>query len=196
VVLKSANNQHSNSEMAKTLCFTGFWVFVAACLVGSALADLEADQKECSSQLTSLTKCFSYVQGTDKSPSTDCCANLKNVYQTAPKCLCILVKDSTSPALGLSINQTLALGLPSACKVNANISACPALLNLSPNSPDAKIFGVANSSSSASPSSGGSSSTGATKDSSKSMSLSLKPQLSLSALVVLLPLGFLILSKF
>jgi len=113
--------------MALTRCFIVFWVFVAVCLVGSALADLQADQKECSDQLTSMTTCFAYVQGNAKSPSTDCCTNLKNVRQTKPKCLCILVKDSTSPSLGFSINQTLALELLSACKVNADISQCPGI---------------------------------------------------------------------
>lgn len=184
--------------MAKTLCLTGFWVFVAASLVGSAQADLQADQKACTAKLTSLTNCFAYVQGNQKNPSTDCCTNLKNVYGSAPKCLCILVKDSTSPSLGVSINQTLALGLPAACKVNANISECPALLNISPDSPDAKVFEAANKTSPAphsSDGSSGSSSTAATTDSSNSMSLSLKPKLSLSALAVLLPLGFLVFSK-
>lgn len=170
----------------------GFWIFVAVFLLGSALADMDADNKACTNQLESLSTCISYVQGTDKSPKADCCTNLKSVRQTNPKCLCVLVKDSSSPAIGVSINQTLALGLPAACKVNAEISKCPALLNLSPNSPDAKIFEAANSSSSTPPSSGGSSPSTATKDSGKS----LKPQLSLSALAVLLPLGFSILSKF
>lgn len=199
IVLKSAESQHYNSEMEKkTLCFTSVLVVVAVCLLaGSALADMDADNKACTNQLESLSTCISYVQGTDKSPKADCCTNLKTVRETTPKCLCVLVKDSSSPSLGVSINQTLALGLPSACKVNAEISKCPALLNLSPNSPDAKIFEAANSSSPATPSSGGSSPSTtspstATKDSGKS----LKAQLSLSALAVLLPLGFSILSKF
>uniref|UniRef100_A0A2P2N189 Uncharacterized protein n=1 Tax=Rhizophora mucronata TaxID=61149 RepID=A0A2P2N189_RHIMU len=34
----------------------------------------------------------------------------------------------------------MALGLPSICHASANVSRCPALLNLPPNSPDAQVF--------------------------------------------------------
>ncbi|KAK9283015.1 hypothetical protein L1049_011242 [Liquidambar formosana] len=40
----------------------------------------------------------------------------------------------------LNINATLALGLPSVCHAPANVSQCPALLHLDPNSPEAQVF--------------------------------------------------------
>ncbi|KAK7830243.1 protein yls3 [Quercus suber] len=40
----------------------------------------------------------------------------------------------------LQINVTLALGLPSVCNAPANVSQCPALLHLDPNSPEAQVF--------------------------------------------------------
>ncbi|KAH9318380.1 hypothetical protein KI387_020149, partial [Taxus chinensis] len=136
----------------------GFVVVLVIIMAGMCVGDLQADQKECKDALGSLTTCFPFVQGTDKSPAKDCCTNLKAVRESKPKCLCILIKDSTSPALGFSINTTLALEMPSVCKVNATISECPALLNISPSSPEAKIFGAANTSSPTSSSSSSSSS--------------------------------------
>ncbi|KAK9673575.1 hypothetical protein RND81_12G176200 [Saponaria officinalis] len=48
-------------------------------------------------------------------------------------------RDDTS--LGFKLNATLALGLPFKCKSpDKDISICPALLHLAPNSPDAKVF--------------------------------------------------------
>ncbi|GLJ49326.1 hypothetical protein SUGI_1042740 [Cryptomeria japonica] len=139
-----------NTRRAALVCI------VFSCMGVLCAGDLQADQKECSDQLKSLSFCFPFVQGTVKTPSADCCTNLKNVRDTEPKCLCILIKDSTTPALGVSINTALALQMPAACNVTASISDCPALLNLSPSSPDAKVFENANSSSPASPSSSGS----------------------------------------
>ncbi|KAH7837400.1 hypothetical protein Vadar_013400 [Vaccinium darrowii] len=42
--------------------------------------------------------------------------------------------------VGLSTCLSYVGGLPSLCHAPANISDCPALLNLAPNSPDAKVF--------------------------------------------------------
>ncbi|KAG8081030.1 hypothetical protein GUJ93_ZPchr0007g3206 [Zizania palustris] len=50
---------------------------------------------------------------------------LKTVLQTSRKCLCVLVKDRDDPNLGLKINVTKALALPSLCNAPANISECP-----------------------------------------------------------------------
>eukprot|EP01018_Ginkgo_biloba_P003698 Gb_24349 [translate_table: standard] len=162
--------------MAKVMC--SVWCLVLLlCLVGFSFGDLQADEKECQKQLQSLTSCFDFVQGQSKKPSQECCSNLKEVRASKPKCLCVLIKDSSNPSLGFSINQTLALEMPSICKVDAKSSDCPALLNLSPNSPEAKIFGTGNSSS-ASPSSHGSS-TSTTPSTSNSLSLISKSQLGL-----------------
>ncbi|KAJ8565680.1 hypothetical protein K7X08_008256 [Anisodus acutangulus] len=62
---------------------------------------------------------------------------LKQVLKANEKCLCLLIKDRNDPDLGLQLNVTLALTLPTVCQAPANISECPALLHLPANSPDA-----------------------------------------------------------
>ncbi|KAI3856024.1 hypothetical protein MKW92_049674 [Papaver armeniacum] len=108
--------------------------------VGFVESDIEKDKEECSTELVGISTCLPYVSGTGKSPTPDCCTGLKQVVATSMKCVCVLIKDRDDPSLGLKINTTLALGLPSVCKTANKISECPALLNLPPNSTDAKMF--------------------------------------------------------
>ncbi|RZB49939.1 Protein YLS3 [Glycine soja] len=96
-----------------------------------------------------------------KTPTIDCCSGLKMVLEKSKKCICILIKDRDDPNLGIKINATLAIQLPTACHAPANnITQCVDLLHLVPNSPDAKVFegfqksSKTNSSSSTSVSSG------------------------------------------
>ncbi|KAL6611391.1 hypothetical protein ACP70R_039319 [Stipagrostis hirtigluma subsp. patula] len=122
--------------------------FVAAVAVVAVAAtgmggDFAADRAECSDKLVGLATCLSYVQdggAAPAAPTPDCCAGLKTVLQTSRKCLCVLVKDKDDPGLGIKINVTKALGLPAVCSAAANISDCPRLLNLPPNSKDAQVF--------------------------------------------------------
>ncbi|KAF2314854.1 hypothetical protein GH714_036934 [Hevea brasiliensis] len=59
-------------------------------------------------------------------PSSTCCSQLANVVQSSPQCLCSLLNNN-GPSLGITINQTLALSLPGACKVQTPpISQCKA----------------------------------------------------------------------
>jgi len=123
--------------MAEKALTVGILVMAMAFL---ALSDFAADQKECGSQLATLATCIPYVQGSAKFPAKDCCDGLLKLHLKDPKCLCVLIKDSSDPQLGITINKTLALQLPDDCKVAANVSRCPALLHISPNSPDAQVF--------------------------------------------------------
>lgn len=100
----------------------------------------QKDKEECTEQLVGLATCLQYVGGNAKSPTPDCCNGLKQLLKTNRKCLCVIVKDRNDPDLGLDINVTLALGLPSVCHAPANVSQCPALLHLAPNSADAQVF--------------------------------------------------------
>ncbi|KAF7090482.1 hypothetical protein CFC21_093226 [Triticum aestivum] len=113
---------------------------VLAMAVAAAGADVAADRAECSDKLVALATCLTFVQGQGQAPTPDCCGGLKTVLQTSPKCLCVLVKDRDDPGLDLKLNVTRALGLPAACSAPANISDCPRLLNLPPNSKDAEVF--------------------------------------------------------
>ncbi|RZC81667.1 hypothetical protein C5167_044243 [Papaver somniferum] len=116
------------------------FMFLMVLSVGFVKSDVEKDKEECATQLIGISTCLSYVGGTGKSPTPDCCNGLKQVVKTSLKCLCVLIKDRNDPSLGLKFNTTLALGLPSICKTNSKISECPALLHLPPNSTDTKMF--------------------------------------------------------
>ncbi|RLM84966.1 protein YLS3-like [Panicum miliaceum] len=117
-------------------------VLVATAVMSAAVVggDFAADRAECSDKLVGLATCLTYVQDEASAPTPDCCAGLKTVLQTSRKCLCVLVKDKDDPNLGLKLNVTKALGLPAVCKASANISDCPRLLNLAPNSKEAQVF--------------------------------------------------------
>ena len=91
----------------------------------SVTADLAKDRQECADQLVGLGTCLPYVGGEGKTPTIDCCSGLKQVLQKSKKCLCVLIKDRNDPNLGLKINATLALGLPTACHAPTNVSECP-----------------------------------------------------------------------
>ncbi|KAK4476418.1 hypothetical protein RD792_015571, partial [Penstemon davidsonii] len=106
----------------------------------SSDSDNTKDKEECTESLVGLATCLTYVGGTAKAPTPDCCSGLKQVLKTKKKCLCVIIKDRNDPDLGLNINVTLALTLPQVCNAPANISQCPALLKLAPDSPDAQVF--------------------------------------------------------
>lgn len=74
-------------------------------------------QSDCTSVIISMASCLNYVSGSAASPSASCCSALTNVVKTQPRCLCTIVNGGGS-SVGVNINQTLALGLPSVCKVD------------------------------------------------------------------------------
>ncbi|XP_059311073.1 non-specific lipid transfer protein GPI-anchored 14-like [Lycium ferocissimum] len=113
-------------------------LFFMLCVFGNS--DTEKDKQECTQSLIGLATCLPYVGGNAPAPTPDCCTGLKQVLKANKKCLCLLIKDRNDPDLGLQLNVTLALTLPSVCQAPANISECPALLHLPPNSPDAQVF--------------------------------------------------------
>ncbi|KAI3450882.1 hypothetical protein Pfo_007547 [Paulownia fortunei] len=90
-----------------------------------ATCDIDKDKEKCANDLVGLATCLPYVSGESKAPPIDCCTGLKQVLQKSPECICLLVKDRNDPSLGLKINATLALSLPSQCHAPANISDCP-----------------------------------------------------------------------
>lgn len=102
-------------------------VVCLAVLIGrcGTKADPAKDREECTEQLEGLATCLPYVQGEAKAPTPDCCSGLKQVLKNNKKCLCVIVRDRNDPDLGLQINATLALGLPSVCNAPANVSKCP-----------------------------------------------------------------------
>jgi hypothetical protein len=115
---------------------------VMAAAVQLASADFAADRAECADQLMGLATCLTYVQATAtvRAPTPDCCSGFRQVLGASKKCMCVLVKDRDEPALGLKINVTRAMNLPSACSIPATFSDCPKILNMDPNSKEADIF--------------------------------------------------------
>ncbi|MCD9641425.1 hypothetical protein HAX54_027603 [Datura stramonium] len=81
-------------------------------------------QSSCMTTLVGLSPCLNYVSGNSSTPSSSCCSSLSSVVQSNPQCLCVLVNGGGS-TLGIAINQTLALGLPSACNLQTPpVSRC------------------------------------------------------------------------
>ncbi|EXB75445.1 putative GPI-anchored protein [Morus notabilis] len=105
-----------------------------------ATEDPAKDREECTEQLVGLATCLPYVGGQAKAPTPDCCSGLKQVLKDNKKCLCVVIRDRNDPDLGLQINVTLALSLPSVCNAPANVSKCPELLKMDPHSPEAQVF--------------------------------------------------------
>lgn len=93
--------------------------------ISSVMADAAKDREECTDQLVGLATCLPYVGGQAKSPTPDCCSGLKQVLKDNKKCLCVVIRDRNDPDLGLQINVTLALSLPTVCNAPANVSKCP-----------------------------------------------------------------------
>ncbi|XP_052177164.1 non-specific lipid transfer protein GPI-anchored 14-like [Diospyros lotus] len=115
-------------------------IAIILAMAAKAEADIANDREECANQLVGLATCLPFVGGEARAPTSDCCSGLRQVLQKSKKCLCVLVKDRNDPSIGLKINATLALSLPAICQSPANVSQCPELLHLPPNSPDAKTF--------------------------------------------------------
>lgn len=98
---------------------------VMASLAMASMATIEDDEQECAEQLTNLASCIPFVSGTAKKPASECCQDTQKLKASKPKCLCVLIKESTDPSMGLPINTTLALQMPAACNIDASVSSCP-----------------------------------------------------------------------
>ena len=104
-----------------------FLLVLMSVMVSYTMADAAKDREECAQQLVGLATCLPYVGGQAKAPTPDCCSGLKQVLKDNKKCLCVIIRDRNDPELGLQINVTLALGLPSVCNAPANVSQCPGM---------------------------------------------------------------------
>ncbi|KAL7157196.1 hypothetical protein ABFS83_02G061200 [Erythranthe nasuta] len=80
---------------------------------------------DCSSLVLEMADCLPYVTegGTAAKPNGQCCSGLKTVLKTDADCLCEAFKNSAQ--LGVTLNLTKALALPTACHVSApSVSNC------------------------------------------------------------------------
>ncbi|KAM3325900.1 hypothetical protein P3S67_001026 [Capsicum chacoense] len=81
-------------------------------------------QSGCTTALVSLSPCLNYVSGNTTTPSSSCCSQLSRVVASELQCLCPVLNGGGS-SFGVSINQTLAVVLPSACNVQTPpVSRC------------------------------------------------------------------------
>ncbi|KAH0464287.1 hypothetical protein IEQ34_007073 [Dendrobium chrysotoxum] len=79
----------------------------------------------CQSALLSLSPCLNFITGKDTTPSSSCCTQLGSVVKSEPQCLCLLLNGDAASGLGISINKTQALELPTVCKVQTpSVSQC------------------------------------------------------------------------
>jgi hypothetical protein len=98
---------------------------LAMLICHNAMGQSAQEKQKCVEQLTNMATCLPYVGGSAKAPTLDCCSGLIESIKTNKKCICFVVKDRDDPELGMKINLTLALGLPSLCKAPDNFSQCP-----------------------------------------------------------------------
>ncbi|XP_057953736.1 non-specific lipid transfer protein GPI-anchored 2-like [Malania oleifera] len=83
---------------------------------------------DCLTSLYNLSDCLTYVeQGSNVTkPDKACCPELAGLVESKPQCLCQLIGNSSS--VGLEINVTKALALPTACSVSTPpVSLCSAI---------------------------------------------------------------------
>ncbi|KAG9451963.1 hypothetical protein H6P81_004867 [Aristolochia fimbriata] len=81
-------------------------------------------QSSCTTAIVSLSPCLNYITGNSSSPSSSCCSQLASVVGSQPQCLCTILNGGGS-TVGINVNQTQALALPGACKVQTPpVSRC------------------------------------------------------------------------
>ncbi|KAL3648820.1 hypothetical protein CASFOL_005223 [Castilleja foliolosa] len=90
--------------MAITIAIT-----IATILITTLLPIEIVAQFDCSNEIANLYPCYSYIQGRDSFPSSDCCNRLEDVVNRRSECLCEVVRGNGA------INQTRFLELPAAC---------------------------------------------------------------------------------
>ncbi|XP_065002930.1 non-specific lipid transfer protein GPI-anchored 5-like [Musa acuminata AAA Group] len=118
----TSSSSERSLEMAKSLMMMGFVMALVTVLPGLASA-----QSGCTAVILGLAPCLSYITGNSSTPSSSCCTQLARVVKSRPACLCSVLNGGAS-SLGITINQTRALAMPGACKVQTPpVSACSAV---------------------------------------------------------------------
>jgi hypothetical protein len=106
------------------MALRGVDMALALTILVSMLWARAAAQSGCTSVLIRMAPCLNYVSGSSSTPSSSCCSQLASVVRSQPQCLCTALNGGGA-SLGITINQTLALGLPAACNVQTPpVSKC------------------------------------------------------------------------
>lgn len=78
----------------------------------------KAQSSGCSNNLIAgLSSCVGYLRGNSSRPLPSCCTALANVQQSQPDCLCPMLSNGATFSLGIAANRTLAMALPTTCKL-------------------------------------------------------------------------------
>lgn len=102
----------------------GISMLVAVAAAVMFVHNASAQSAGCTTAIVSLAPCLGYITGNSSTPSSSCCSQLSSVVQTQAACLCSLLNGGGS-SFGININQTQALALPGACKVQTPpVSRC------------------------------------------------------------------------
>ncbi|OMO77644.1 Plant lipid transfer protein/Par allergen [Corchorus capsularis] len=135
-------------------------------------------QSSCTNVLISMSPCLDYIQGNSSKPSSSCCSQLASVVKSSPECLCEVLNDGAS-SLGITVNQTQARAMPTACNVKT-----PPASQCNASSPSDSPSGTSNSTS------GGGSKTVPTTDDGTSTGNSIKLSFSLLSFLLLAASSF------
>ncbi|KAL4197544.1 hypothetical protein AMTRI_Chr04g188780 [Amborella trichopoda] len=107
------------------------WILSLVVLVamanGQKGSSADAPAPDCMNVLMDMAPCLSFVSNdsTVNKPEDGCCSGLAKVVKENPICLCQAFQNSGS--LGISINMTRAMALPTVCNVKTPpISKCSA----------------------------------------------------------------------
>lgn len=99
-------------------------IVVILIIAGALWAGVAAQSSDCTNVIISMSPCLNYVTGNSSTPSSSCCSQLSSVVKSQPQCLCQVINGGGS-SLGINVNQTQAMALPSACKVQTPpVSKC------------------------------------------------------------------------
>ncbi|KAL5561709.1 hypothetical protein UlMin_031456 [Ulmus minor] len=97
---------------------------LSAVLVAAVWQGAVAQSSSCTNARISMSPCLNYITGNYSTPSSSCCSQLASVVQSQPRCLCEVLNGGSS-SLGINVNQTQALAIPTSCNVQTPpISSC------------------------------------------------------------------------
>lgn len=83
-----------------------------------------APESECDNLIYKMMDCILYLSngGKETRPESSCCLGFEKIMKTDAKCICVALKSSAD--LGVSVNMTRAMGLPSACGLSDHLPKC------------------------------------------------------------------------
>ncbi|XP_057468646.1 non-specific lipid transfer protein GPI-anchored 11-like isoform X2 [Actinidia eriantha] len=116
------------SYVSLAFCILATWALVSVSGAQSLAAAPSPAGADCTSLIYNMVDCISYLSAgsNQMTPDPACCSGFKTVLETNAECICEGFKSSVD--LGIAIDMSKAMALPSACGVSApSISSCDAI---------------------------------------------------------------------